>query len=153
MAQWIAFDRADPKISASARTSRETRALYLNRQTIISVYKRLSVLIFSTDTVCALWPIWSSGVVQGSLRLSGGGLMVHRLSLCACYSVCIACACTPAARSLSFWLILSHCVVEGWCLKWQIIHQAIMAPQYWVGFYTNGLLFSFVFYYCSHRPL
>lgn len=56
-------------------------------------------LVFSTDAVSALWPMWSSGVVQGSLRLSGGGLMVHRLSLCACYG-CVYCMCLHARGSI-----------------------------------------------------
>lgn len=56
-------------------------------------------LVFSTDTVCALWPGWSSGVVQGSLSLSGGGLMVHLLSLCVCY-ICVYCTCLHARSSI-----------------------------------------------------
>lgn len=31
--------------------------------------------------------MWSCGAVQGTLGLSGRGLMVHRLSLCACYGL------------------------------------------------------------------
>lgn len=37
---------------------------------------------------------WVSGVFQGSLRRSGGGLMVHHRSLCTCYG-CVYCMCLP----------------------------------------------------------
>ena len=101
----------------------------------------LSVLFLAQ---CALWPMWSCGVVQGSLRLSGGGLMVCCLSLCACYGcVCVRHVCMPVARLLSLWVILSHCVVEGWCLIWQIIHHAVVVTPYWVCCCTIGSLFSF----------
>lgn len=100
----IAFDRSDPEISVSFWVTwlaeRGLLCFWRDRLLYMSVEDSLLLcLVFSTDAVCALWPMWSSGVVQGSLRLSGGGLMAHRLSLCACYG-CVYCMCLHACGSI-----------------------------------------------------
>lgn len=94
-------------------TSRETPAQSLMRQLSLSVEDSAS-MVFSTDAVCALWPMWSSGVVQGSLRLSGSRLMVRSLSLCA-YYVRVYCM-SPHAHGLIIVILTDTFTIYGWRL-------------------------------------
>lgn len=139
--------RHDPKISVSACATglaeRNLLCFWRDILLYVSVEDNLPLyLVFSTDAVCALWPIWSSGVVQGSLRLSGGGLMVQRLSPCACHG----CVCCMSLRARGSIIVILTDTFTLFGLKWQPIHQAIVVPQHWFGCCANGFLLSFCFF-------